>query len=163
MHNFFCLPRGILGTQRRKAATFGYPEVLSCLLALLIPLIPPAAAASGSRRRARRRQARGILCLCALAVLGTLWAAGLPGRRLPEAAAAAPVQAASAVPSPAGDEETRRAAILAEAKREIAALAVAITERMLRQDLDNREAQTQLASRLMEEFDPKNRKTWTPD
>ena len=46
---------------------------------------------------------------------------------------------------------------------EIAALAVAITERMLRQDLDNREAQTQLASRLMEELDPKNRKTWTPD
>lgn len=59
--------------------------------------------------------------------------------------------------------ETERAAILADAKREIAALAVAITERMLRQDLDNREAQTQLASRLMEEFDPKNRKTWTPD
>lgn len=66
------------------------------------------------RRRARRRQARGILCLCALALLGTLWAAGLPGRRIPEAAAAAPVQAASTVPSPAGDEETRRAAILAD-------------------------------------------------
>ena len=59
--------------------------------------------------------------------------------------------------------ETERAAILADAKREIAALAVAITERMLRQDLQDREAQTQLASRLMEELDPKNRKTWTPD
>lgn len=67
-----------------------------------------------ARRRVRRRQARGVLCLCALALLGTLWAVRLPGRRIPEAAAADPVQAASTVPSPAGDEETRRAAILAD-------------------------------------------------
>ena len=59
--------------------------------------------------------------------------------------------------------ETERAAILADAKREIAALAVAITERMLREDLKDRDAQTQLAARLMDELDPKNRKTWTPD
>ena len=59
--------------------------------------------------------------------------------------------------------ESERAAILGDAKREIAALAVAITERMLREDLRDRDAQTQLASRLMDELDPKNRKTWTPD
>lgn len=59
--------------------------------------------------------------------------------------------------------ESERAAILSDAKREIAALAVAITERMLREDLKDRDAQTQLASRLMDELDPKNRKTWTPD
>ncbi len=59
--------------------------------------------------------------------------------------------------------ESERAAILDDAKHEIATLAVAITERMLREELRDRDAQTQLASRLMEELDPKNRKTWTPD
>ncbi len=59
--------------------------------------------------------------------------------------------------------ESERQAILDDAKREIAALAVAITERMLRQDLQDRDAQSALASRLMDELDSKNRKTWTSD
>lgn len=59
--------------------------------------------------------------------------------------------------------ESERRAILADAKQEIAALAVAITERMLREDLRDPKAQNDLAARLMDELDPQNRKTWTPD
>lgn len=56
-----------------------------------------------------------------------------------------------------------RQAILDDAKREIAALAVSITERMLREELQDRQAQHDLASRLMDELDSKNRKSWTSD
>ena len=56
-----------------------------------------------------------------------------------------------------------RQAILDDAKREIAALAVSITERMLREEHQDRQAQHDLASRLMDELDSKNRKSWTSD
>lgn len=56
-----------------------------------------------------------------------------------------------------------RQAILDDAKREIAALAVSITERMLREELQDRQAQHDLASRLMDELGSKNRKSWTSD
>lgn len=71
-----------------------------------------------AHRRAQRRRARRTLFFCLLAVLVTLWAAGLPGRIHPEAtakAAAKPDTASAASgTAPAGDEDARRQAILSD-------------------------------------------------
>lgn len=69
-------------------------------------------------RRAQRRRARRTLLICFLAVLVTLWAAGLPGRIRSETAATATSRADTVSAPPgtalAGDEDTRRQAILSD-------------------------------------------------
>lgn len=71
-----------------------------------------------AHRRAQRRRARRTLFFCLLAVLVTLWAAGLPGRIRPEAAAKATAKpdtaSAASGTAPAGDEDARRQAILSD-------------------------------------------------
>ena len=68
-----------------------------------------------ARLRAQRQKARRILFCCLLAILGTVWAVGLPGRVRSAGPVDAPEAAESALApaaTPAGDEETRRQAIL---------------------------------------------------
>ena len=71
-----------------------------------------------AHRRAQRRRARRTLFFCLLAVLVTLWAAGLTGRIRPEAAAKATAKpdtaSAASGTAPAGDEDARRQAILSD-------------------------------------------------
>lgn len=66
-----------------------------------------------AHRKAQRRRARRILFGCLLAILGTVWLVKLPGRG-PSSTPAPKVVKSSLVPAatPAGDEETRRQAIL---------------------------------------------------
>lgn len=66
-----------------------------------------------ARRKARRQRARRTLFCCLLAILGTVWAVGMPGRSrsgTPTTTAEAAVSPTAAVP--AGDEEARRQTIL---------------------------------------------------
>lgn len=71
-----------------------------------------------AHRRAQRCRARRTLFFCLLAVLVTLWAAGLTGRIRPEAAAKATAKpdtaSAASGTAPAGDEDARRQAILSD-------------------------------------------------
>ena len=66
-----------------------------------------------AHRKAQRRRARRILFCCLLAILGTVWLVKLPGRG-PSSTPAPKVVKSSLVPAatPAGNEETRRQAIL---------------------------------------------------
>lgn len=68
-----------------------------------------------ARIRARRRRAGRILFCCLLAILGTVWAAGLPGRvRSVEPVDVAMERSPAPAATMTGDEETRRQAILAD-------------------------------------------------
>lgn len=59
-------------------------------------------------------------------------------------------------------EERER--MLTEARQQVALLAVAVTEKMLRCELQDKTSQTALAERLLDEIErPKNRTTCTPD
>ncbi len=75
----------------------------------------PYARRRAARLRAQRRRARRVLFCCLLAILGTVWLVKLPGRG-PSSTAAPKVAESSLAPAatPAGDEETRRQAILAD-------------------------------------------------
>lgn len=62
------------------------------------------------------------------------------------------------------EAETVREAILQDARQQVAMLAVAITEKMLRRELQDKTSQAVLAEQLLAEYEhPKNRTTWTPD
>ena len=62
------------------------------------------------------------------------------------------------------EAEAEREVILQDARRQVAMLAVEITEKMLRRELQDKTSQTVLAEQLLDEIEhPKNRTTWTPD
>lgn len=62
------------------------------------------------------------------------------------------------------EAEAERETILQDARRQVAMLAVAITEKILRRELQDKTSQTVLAEQLLDEIEhPKNRMTWTPD
>lgn len=68
----------------------------------------------GAYCRAQRRRARRTLFFCLLAVLVTLWGAGLPGRIRPAATTTAPAKSDTISAAPTGDEDARRQAILSD-------------------------------------------------
>ena len=54
--------------------------------------------------------------------------------------------------------EVEREDILREARSQVASLAIAISEKLLRAQLSDRQSQTELAQRLLDEIDDNNRK-----
>lgn len=90
------------------------PEVPLVMSRSLSPA--PIARRRAAYRWAQRHRARRTLFFCLLAVLATLWAAGLPGRIRPEATTTAPAEsdtiAMGSSAAPTGDEDARRQAIL---------------------------------------------------
>lgn len=85
-------------------------------------------------------------------------------RMLAEARARAAEERTRLVAEARAEAEAEREAILRDARQQVALLAVAVTEKMLRCELRDRESQTALAERLLDEIErPKNRMSCTPD
>lgn len=85
-------------------------------------------------------------------------------RMLTEAREQAAGERARLVAEARAEAEAEREAILRDARQQVALLAVAVTEKMLRRELQDKTSQTALAERLLDEIErPKNRTTCTPD
>ncbi len=85
-------------------------------------------------------------------------------RILAEAREQAAGERARLVAEARAEAEAEREAILQDARQQVALLAVAITEKMLRRELQDTTSQTALAERLFDEIQrPNTRTTWTPD
>lgn len=91
-------------------------------------------------------------------------AAGERERMLAEARSQAAEERARLVAEARAEAEAEREAILRDARQQVTLLAVAVTEKMLRRELQDKTSQTALAERLLDEIErPKNRTTCTPD
>ena len=85
-------------------------------------------------------------------------------RMLTEAREQAAGERARLVAEARAEAGAEREAILRDARQQVALLAVAVTEKMLRCELQDKTSQTALAERLLDEIErPKNRTTCTPD
>lgn len=85
-------------------------------------------------------------------------------RILSEARAHAAEEHACLVAKARAEAEAEREAILRDARQQVALLAVTVTEKMLRRELQDTASQTVLAGQLLDEIErPKNRTTWRPD
>lgn len=79
-------------------------------------------------------------------------------RMMDEARKQAAAERARLVAEARAEAETEREAILRDARQQVALLAVAITEKMLRRELQDKSAQTALAEQLLDEIgNPKMR------
>lgn len=91
-------------------------------------------------------------------------AAGEQERLLSEAREQAAKERARLVAEAHAEAEAEREAILRDARQQVALLAVAVTEKMLRRELQDRTAQTALAGQLLDEIEhSKCGTTCTPD
>ncbi len=59
--------------------------------------------------------------------------------------------------------EEERAELLRDARRQVALLAVSLTERMLREQLADPQTQSRMAERMLDEMERKTDRTWTSD
>ena len=85
-------------------------------------------------------------------------------RMLTEAREQAAGERARLVAEARAEAGAEREAILRDARQQVALLAVAVTEKMLRRELQDKTSQAALAERLLDEIErPKNRTTCTPD
>ncbi|GAA6256184.1 F0F1 ATP synthase subunit B [Bacteroides sp. f07] len=91
-------------------------------------------------------------------------AAGEQERLLSEAREQAAKERARLVADARAEAEAEREAILRDARQQVALLAVAVTEKMLRRELQDRTAQAALAGQLLDEIEhSKYGTTCTPD
>lgn len=80
-------------------------------------------------------------------------------RMMTETHAEAAAERTRLVEEARADAEAERQAILREVRQQVALLAVAITEKMLRRELQDRTSQTALAEQLLDEIEPSKKQT----